>query len=547
MTSAELFVRALEAEGVRFVFGVPGEENLQILEAFRKSEQIRFIVTRHEQSAGFMAATIGRLTGKTGVALSTLGPGATNLLTAAAYAQLGGMPMLMITGQKPIRKSKQGAFQIVNTVEVMRPLTKFTKTIINGDAVAATVREAFRMAEEERPGAVHIELPEDVAEDQTTDQPFPAKRVRRPVAEEKAIAEAVRMIESAKRPLLLVGAGANRKLTAKMLAAFVEKTSIPFFSTQMGKGVMDERHPLNVGTAALTAGDWVHCASEAADLIINVGHDVVEKPPFIMHRNGSQVIHINFTSAKVDPIYFPQLEVIGDIANAVWQISERLTVQSHWDFRPFLSARDQLSTHISQMAEDNSFPVKPQRIVSAVRNALPSNSIVCLDNGMYKIWFARQYQAHAPNTLLLDNALATMGAGLPSAIAAALLNPNTPVVTVCGDGGFLMNSQELETAVRLKLNLTILLLNDNGYGMIKWKQDGMGLPSFGLDFQNPDFVKYAEAYGAKGYRLTETAQLIPLLQTTVAMPGVHLIEVPIDYSENDRVLTKELTQRVCPV
>lgn len=544
MIAAELFVRSLEAEGIHYVFGVPGEENLHVLEALRSST-IHFIPTRHEQSAGFMAATIGRLTGKAGVALSTLGPGATNFITAAAYAQLGGMPMLMITGQKPIRKSKQGAFQILNTVDIMKPVTKFTKQIVNAESVAASVREAFRLAEEERPGAVHLELPEDVAADPVEDVPFNAHRVRRPVAEDKAIAEAVRMIVAAKRPLLLIGAGANRKLTAKMLRAFVDKTGIPFFNTQMGKGVIDERHPLYIGTAALSANDYVHCAVEAADLIINVGHDVVEKPPFIMKRGGQQVIHVNFYSAKVDQIYFPQHEVIGDIANALWQMAEQVAPQSHWDFSAFLLASDRLRMYVQQSGCDASFPVKPQCVVLAVREAMPLNGVVCLDNGMYKIWFARQYQAHEPNTLLLDNALATMGAGLPSAIAAALVYPERRVLAVCGDGGFMMNSQEMETAIRLKLNITVLLLNDNGYGMIKWKQDGMQLPSFGLDLGNPDFVKYAEAYGATGERVTRVEDLARMITRSFDTPGVHLIEVPVDYTENDLVLNKELKKNLC--
>jgi acetolactate synthase-1/2/3 large subunit len=544
MNASESFVRCLEAEGVNYIFGVPGEENLHFLEALRTSS-ITLITTRHEQSAAFMAATFGRLTGKTGVALSTLGPGATNFVTAAAYAQLGGMPMLMITGQKPIWKSKQGAFQIVDTVDLMKPVTKFTKQIISGDGVAAAVREAFRQAEEERPGAVHLELPEDVAVDETENEPFEVKRVRRPIAESKAISEAVRMIEVAKRPLLLIGAGANRKLSAKMLREFVDATGIPFFNTQMGKGVIDERHPLFIGTAALSAGDYVHCAVEAADLIINIGHDVIEKPPFIMKRGGQQVIHLNFCSAKVDQIYFSQLEVIGDIANAVWQIKEKLTKQGHWDFAPFLRQREQLLTHIAETDQDSSFPIKPQRVVRMIRDAMPSDGIVCLDNGMYKLWFARHYQAHAPNTLLLDNALATMGAGLPSAMAAAMLYPERKVLAICGDGGFMMNSQELETAVRLGLHIVIVILNDNGYGMIQWKQSGMNLPDFGLKFHNPDFVKYAEAYGAHGLRAEETEDVPAILEHALATPGVHLIELPVDYRENDRVLNKQLKQITC--
>lgn len=534
MNIAELFVKCLENEGVHYVFGVPGEENLAFLEALRTSK-ITFVPTRHEQSAGFMAATFGRLTGKTGVALSTLGPGATNFVTAAAYAQLGAMPTLFITGQKPIKKSKQGAFQIVDTVEVMRPVTKYARQLVNGDMTASTVREAFRRAEEERPGAVHLELPEDIAEEEVDAEPFTVERVRRPVAEEKAIAQAVEMIQKAKRPLLLIGAGANRKLTAKMLREFVDATGIPFFDTQLGKGVIDERHPLYVGTAALSSGDTVHRAVAAADLIVNVGHDVIEKPPFIMKRGGQTVIHLNFFSAQVDQIYFPQLQVIGDIANAVWQLKERLVPQAHWDVAPFMEARAALFAHLTRDAGLDAFPLAPSRIVADVRAIMPSDGIACLDNGMYKLWFTRGYQAHEPNTLLVDNALATMGAGLPSAIAASILYPNRKVIAVCGDGGFLMNSQEMETAVRLRLNLTVLLINDRGYGMIKWKQDDAGFPSFGLDFGNPDFVKYAEAYGAHGHRVTRADELKTLLATTLATPGVHLIEIPVDYAFNEHL------------
>lgn len=546
MKASDLFVKALEAEGVEYIFGIPGEENLDLLESLRNSS-IKLIITRHEQAAGFMAATYGRLTGKTGVCLSTLGPGATNFVTAAAYAQLGAMPIIMITGQKPIKKSKQGHFQIVDVVGMMKPLTKFAKQIVSAHSIPATVREAFRVAEEERPGAVHLELPEDIATEETDAPLLPINRARRPVAEEKAIAQAVAMIASAKHPLILVGAGANRKLVSKMLAEFIAKTGIPFFCTQMGKGVIDERHPLYLGTAALSANDYLHCAVDRADLIINVGHDVIEKPPFIMKPDGARVIHLNFLSAKVDEVYFPTLEVIGDIGNALWQIKEQLEPQPQWDFTYFQKVKNRLDEHLQRDVADNRFPIIPQRIVADVRTTMPSNGIVTLDNGMYKLWFARYYPAHERNTLLLDNALATMGAGLPSAMTAALLHPDRKVVAVCGDGGFMMNSQELETAVRLGLNLTVVILNDSGYGMIKWKQDAGGFNSFGLDFTNPDFVTYAKAYGAHGHRVTKTNELTTLLKKTLETPGVHIIDVPIDYSENDRVLTRELKEKSCVI
>lgn len=555
MTASDLFIHALENEGVEYIFGIPGEENLDFLESLRTSS-IKLIVTRHEQVAGFMAATYGRLTGKPGVCLSTLGPGATNFVTAAAYATLGGMPMMMITGQKPILSSKQGHFQIVDVVGLMKPITKYTKQIISARSIPARVREAFRVAMEERPGAVHLELPEDIsAETVPDDTPiFAIEKIRRPAAEEKAIARAVEMIEQAKHPLILVGAGANRKLVSKSLTEFIQKTGIPFFNTQMGKGVVDERDPRFLGTAALSAGDYLHCAVDAADLIINVGHDVVEKPPFFMKHpvpeNGTErverkVIHVNFFSASVDDVYFPQWEVVGDIGNALWQMTEKITPQATWDFSYFKKVKEKITLHNGETDHDDRFPLIPQRIVSIVREVMPDDGIVTLDNGMYKIWFARHYATYRQNTLLLDNALATMGAGLPSAMAAHLVYPNRKVMAVCGDGGFMMNSQDLETAMRLKMHLVILILNDSGYGMIQWKQKAEGFDDFGLSFGNPDFVKYAEAYGAKGYRVTSADDLKQRILSCFAEPAVHIIEVPIDYSENERVLTEGLKDRSC--
>ncbi|MFP6655442.1 MAG: acetolactate synthase large subunit, partial [Myxococcota bacterium] len=479
------------------------------------------------------AATLGRLTGKIGVCLSTLGPGATNFVTAAAYAQLGAMPMMMITGQKPIKTSKQARFQIIDVVEMMGPVTKYARQIVHGANVSAAVREAIRLAEEERPGAVHLELPEDIAGEMVSEPfLFPPEAARRPAAEAKAIASAVRMIEAAKHPLLLVGAGANRKRTSKMLKQFVERTGIPFSCTQMGKGVIDERHSQYMGTAALSDNDSVHEATAAADLIINVGHDVIEKPPFFMTETGFKVLHISFASASVDTIYFPQLEVVGDIANAIWQINELITAQKHWDFSTFQTVQKQVQEHTTEKSDDPSFPLIPQRLVADVRKAMPDDGILCLDNGMYKIWFARNYKAYQPNTILLDNALATMGAGLPSAIGAAFVYPNRKILAICGDGGFMMNSQELETAVRTKRNVTTLILRDDSYGMIRWKQGTAGFEDWGLEFGNPDFVAYAESYGAKGYRVEKTDDLLSLLKSCLDQGGVNVIEVPIDYAEN---------------
>jgi len=542
MKASDLFVRSLENEGVEYVFGIPGEENLDLLDSLSRSS-IQLVLTRHEQAAGFMAATLGRLTGKVGVCMSTLGPGATNLVTAAAYAQLGGMPILMVTGQKPIKSSKQGQFQIIDVVDMMGPITKYTHQIASSDSIPTQVREAFRVAAEEKPGATHLELPEDIADEETERVPVAASLARRPIAESKAIARSVELLQEAKHPLLVIAAGANRKLTATQLHEFVERQGIPFITTQMGKGVVDERHPLFLGNATLSAGDFLHRAVEASDVIINVGHDVVEKPPFFMHSGEREVIHVNFNSAVVDPVYFPQTEVIGDIANSIWQINEALEPQSHWDFERFLETRAATEAHVAEGSDAPEFPVRPERLVRDVRSVMPDDGIIALDNGIYKIWFARNYKAHCPNTVLLDNALASMGAGLPSAMAAKLVHPDKPVVAICGDGGFMMNSQELETAVRLKLDLVVLILNDSAYGMIKWKQAHMRFEDYGLDFGNPCFIKYADSYGATGHRLEATADLAPLLKECLDGGGVHLIDVLVDYSQNDRILNVELPQR----
>ncbi|UYZ82623.1 acetolactate synthase large subunit [Entomomonas sp. E2T0] len=543
MTKAsDLVVQCLESEGVKYIFGIPGEENLDLLDSLSRSEQIKLILTRHEQSAGFMAATYGRLTGKVGVCLSTLGPGATNLVTAGAYAYLGGMPLLMITGQKPIRRSKQGRFQILDVVGMMSPLTKFTHQLASADNIPSRIREAVRLAEEEKPGAVHLELPEDVAADETDNTPIPASLTRRPLAEEKAIRAAVSKMETAKSPVLVIGAGANRKMTARVLYQLIEKTGIPFVTTQMGKGVVDESHPRFLGNAALSSGDFVHRALESADLIINVGHDVIEKPPFFMVRGGTEVIHINFRSAEVDPVYFPQIEVVGDIANAIWQIKQEIIVQPTWDFSRLLAIREANEAHLKVGADDDRFPMYPQRLVADLRKIMPADGIVTLDNGVYKLWFARNYKAHMPNTVLLDNALATMGAGLPSAMAARLVHPDKPIVAVCGDGGFMMNSQELETAVRLGLHIVVIILRDDAYGMIRWKQSNMAFDDFGLTYGNPDFVKYAESYGAEGHRVNSAAEFAPLVQKCLNEPGVHLIDCPVDYSENDHILNHEIKE-----
>ncbi|MBS2016338.1 MAG: acetolactate synthase large subunit [Deltaproteobacteria bacterium] len=539
--ASDLFVAALENEGVDRIFALPGEENLDLVESIRTSK-IELVLVRHEQAAAFMAATYGRLTGRPGVCLTTLGPGALNLTTGAAYALLGAMPMIMITGQKGILSSRQARFQIVDTIATMRPLTKLARQIVSPTTIPTIVRDAFRVAAEERPGPVHLELPEDIAGATCEATPLvPRHEAPLPLAGPAALDEAARAIAAAQRPLVMLGAAASRPRCTSQLADFVLRTKIPFFTTQMGKGTIPGAGDLYVGTAALSDRDYVHEAIERADLIVTIGHDTVEKPPFLMREGGPEVVHVGYQPAHVEQVYFPRIEVIGDLGLSLRALADRLEGKLP-NAQALLPLRKGILERISARATEDRFT--PQRIVHDVRKVMPPDGILALDNGMYKIWFARNYRTQMANTLLLDNALATMGAGLPSAMAAAMLHPGRRVMAVCGDGGFMMNSQELETAVRHRLDLVVLILEDRAYGMIRWKQAVDELPDFGMTFGNPDFVKYAEAYGAKGTRVSDIAELVPTLEAAFTGGGVHLVVVPIDYSENQRVLVDELAARL---
>ena len=442
MNGADLLVAALENEGVKQIFGVPGEENLDIVEALRRST-ITLVLTRHEQAAAFMAATHGRLTGEAGVCLSTLGPGALNLTTGAAYAQLGAMPMVMITGQKGILTRKQARFQVVDVVTAMMPLTKMAHQIVSPATIPSIVREAFRVAQQERPGPVHLELPEDIAVEQAPEiSPVPSHPIALPVAGRTALDRAAELILKAERALIMLGAAASRPHLAEALSDFVKRLQIPFFNTQMGKGAVAGGSGLYVGTAALSERDYVHDAIERADLIISIGHDTVEKPPFLMGPDGPKVLHVGYLPATVEEVYFPHGELIGDVGPSLALLADRLEGRLP-RAGALLPLREQILARIGERAEESRYPLTPQRIVHDVRQVMPEDGIVCLDNGMYKIWFARNYRTRVANTLLLDNALATMGAGLPSAMMAAMLYPTRRVLAVCGDGGFMMNSQGL--------------------------------------------------------------------------------------------------------
>ena len=539
MNGAGLLVAALENEGVKQIFGVPGEENLDVVEALRRSA-IRLVVTRHEQAAAFMAATHGRLTGEAGVCLSTLGPGALNLTTGAAYALLGAMPMVMITGQKGILSRKQARFQVVDIVSTMTPLTKMARQIVSPASIPSLVREAFRLAQQERPGPVHLELPEDIAHEDWEDIPLiPPHPIEYPVAHPAALDRAAELILKARRPLVMLGAAASRPRLSDALSDFVGRLQIPFFNTQMGKGAVSGGAGLYMGTAALSERDYVHDAIDRADLIIAIGHDTVEKPPFLMGPHGPTVLHVGYLPASVEEVFFPHAELVGDVGPSLRLLADRLEGRLA-NAAALLPLREEILAHLTDRAEESRFPLTPQRIVHDVRQVMPEDGIACLDNGMYKIWFARNYRTQVANTLLLDNALATMGAGLPSAMMAAMLHPDRRVLAVCGDGGFMMNAQELETAVRLKLNLVVLIFEDKAYGMIRWKQAVDHFPDFGMTFDNPDFVAFARAHNANGRRVETADGLAPTLEAAFQEGGVQLVIVPVDYSENARVLVDEL-------
>ncbi len=543
MNGAELLVSALENEGVQQIFGIPGEENLAFVDALRRSS-IKLMVTRHEQAAAFMAATHGRLTGKAGVCLTTLGPGALNLTTGAAYSLLGAMPMVMITGQKGILSRKQAQFQLVDIVSTMTPLTKMARQIVSATSIPTLVRDAFRVAQQERPGPVHLELPEDIAGEQVEAVPLVARHhIDAPIASEQALDRAAELIRAAQRPLVMLGAAASRPRLAAPLSDFVRRLRVPFFNTQMGKGSVSGNSELYIGTAALSERDYVHRAIDRADLIIAIGHDAVEKPPFLMGSKGPSVLHIGYLPATVEEVFFPNAELIGDVGPSLRLLADRLEGRLP-RAGALLPLREEILARIGDRADESRHPLTPQRIVHDVRQVMPENGIVSLDNGMYKIWFARNYRTRVANTLLLDNALATMGAGLPSAIMAALLHPTCRVLAVCGDGGFMMNSQELETAVRLGVNLVVLILRDNAYGMIRWKQAVDGFADFGMTFGNPDFDTYARSYGIGGTTVKGPDDLAPVLEAAFAAGGVQLVTVPVDYAENKRVLVDELCAQV---
>jgi len=546
--ASKVFVDALENEKVEYIFGVPGEENIDFLEAVRKSK-IEFVLTRHEQGAGFMADVYGRLTGKAGVCLATLGPGATNLLTPLADAHLDRAPLVAITGQADTLRMHKESHQYIDVVSMFRPTTKWNTRIGRADMVAEAVRKAFKVAEAEKPGSTHLEFPEDVAEEECT-QPkvFNVRKVRRPAPDYKAVNAAVELIKKARKPLILAGNGTVRKRATKQLRIFLEKTGMAICNTFMAKGVAGYQYEHNLFTIGLQSRDHVTCALEEADLIICVGYDIVEYSPQHWNPGGNQkIIHIDFTPAEVDYWYDPECEVVGDIASTLWEINELIDDNIPRQTGKFaIKHRKRILKDIHQYDNSTAFPFKPQKILHDVREVLSDEDILISDVGAHKMWIARMYIVHEPNTCIISNGFASMGIALPGGLAAKLVYPDRKVMTISGDGGFLMNVQELETAVRLKLDTVNMIWSDGTMGLIEWKQKNKFGHAFGTRFQNPDWVKLARSYGATGIRVKKGEDLQKVLKRAFRCKGPVVIDCPVDYSENVK-LTKRLGKLVCPI
>ena len=539
MNTAEQLVEALVAEGVSMVFGIPVDENLPFIQAVSESEEIDFILTRHEAAAGFMAAAHGHLTGRLAVAMSTLGAGATNLATPVAHAWLAESPMIVLTGQKPVLDNMQGRYQLIDVVDLMTPITKTSSSVASAAALPGLIAEAIQLALEYPQGPVHLELPLDVAAEPAGVHPLlPAGQAAQPTASDETLDEAAKLLADADRPLVLIGASANaRDAVPTALQDFLAATSIPFICTMMGKGVGDEMSDQFVGSAGMPGMGIPHCAVQHSDVVLSIGHNVMEKAPFIMKPDDVRtVIHLHDSPATVDTIWFPQHQVVGDMAYSIQELSQRLD-SSTWSLEGFAKLR---AAAVAAMMAEPSDPIpgvlKPQHVAQTVRTVLNPEDIVSLDNGIHKLWMTRNYPALAPRTILVDSALGSMGTGIPAAIAAKLVHPDRNVVAVIGDGGFLMSGQEIETAVRLELDLSVVIFNDGGLGMIRLKEEMLGNNVHGVNFGTPEIVAYAAAFGAAGTRVSSADELQQVLANANEVGGVHVIDVPVDYGENAKLM-----------
>jgi len=544
LNGAELFVECLENEGVEYIFGIPGEENIGVMDALLDSP-IKFVLTRHEQGAAFMADVYGRLTQRPGVCLATLGPGATNLITGVADANMDFSPVLAIAGQGATARLHKESHQVLDLVRIFEPISKYSVQIRSPEVIPEIVRKAFKDATNEKPGAAFIEFPEDVAAMNAEDivplkQQFPTA----PVPAGEKVREAAALINKAKFPIIMAGNGVIRAGASQALTAFAESLNIPVATTFMAKGVIPNTHPLSLGTVGLQAHDYIACGFDRADLVICVGYDMIEYPPHLWHKNSdSQIIHIDSMPAEVDTYYQLATGVLGDINIGLEEINKLTSTHQRNEFE---SLQDTLSDVMEEHSHDESFPIKPQKILWDLRQAMNAEDILISDVGAHKMWVARMFQAEQANTCIVSNGFASMGIGVPGAVAAKLVHPERNIVTVTGDAGFLMNSQEIETAMRLNLPIVILVWNDGEYGLIKWHQ----LRTFGREsnirFNNPDLVAYAKSFGAKGYRIESTDQLLPTLKQAFADNTVVVIDCPVDYRENMK-LTEKLGELVCPI
>lgn len=544
MKASELFIRCLENEAVEYIFGIPGEENLDVMDSMIGSK-IKFITTRHEQGAAFMADVYGRLTGKAGVCLATLGPGATNLVTGFADANMDRAPIVGIAGQGATTRMHKESHQVLDLVNLFAPISKYSVEIREPEIVAEIVRKAFKAAEADKPGGSFISFPENVAAMEVEGkQPLKVQSAKPPVPPQDKISQAAEIISNAKYPLVMAGNGVVRARADDELVAFAEKLNIPVATTFMAKGSIPFSHELSLGTVGLQSHDYVACGFDRADVIICVGYDMIEYHPQLWNQEkNTKIIHVDPSPAEVDEYYILECGVVGDISAALDGIAAEASP------RPESQAtglRETIVEELTAHATDDSFPMVPQRIVLDLREALEPEDIVVSDVGAHKMWMARMYQAERPNTCIISNGFASMGIGLPGAIAAKLAYPDRTALTVTGDAGFLMNSQEMETALRIGVAIIILVWNDSKYGLIKWHQDRRFGRDTQIDFNNPDLVKYAESFGAKGYRVESAGDLLPMLKQAITDDTVVLIDCPVDYSENMK-LTEKLGSLICPI
>ena len=534
LNTAELLVKCLENEGVEYIFGLPGEENLHILEALRNSP-IQFITTRHEQGAAFMADVYGRLTGKAGVCLSTLGPGATNLMTGVADANLDGAPLVAITGQVGTDRMHIESHQYLDLVAMFEPVTKWNTQIVRPQNTSEIIRKAFKLAQAEKPGAVHIDLPENIAAMPVGGkQPLKKDDREKTYASYRSINAAASAIAKADNPLILVGNGAIRANAHEALTEFVTQLNIPVANTFMGKGVIPYTHPLCLWSVGLQQRDFISCAFDEADLVIAIGYDLIEYSPKKWNPQGTTpIIHIGITPAEIDSSYIPLVEVVGDISDSLIDITKKCDREGKAAGN-ISRLRSQLRKDYEKYTNESGFPIKPQKIIYDLRQVMNPEDIVISDVGAHKMWMARHYHCDRPNTCLISNGFAAMGISIPGAIAAKLVHPDKKIVAVTGDGGFMMNVQELETALRIKTPFVTLIFTDNCYGLIEWKQlNQFGHSSF-VNFTNPDFVKLADSMGLKGYRVESAVDLIPILKEALAQDVPAVIDCPVDYKENLR-------------